>query len=156
VVPAREPQGFRRLAAGVVLALAAVVAACGTDAVGVETCRTIEFARCDAARACGLVDDVEACRRFARDHCLHGLAADKPSPSQVNRCVATIEALGKCADENGKRSTPSECKGAGSVSEDANDVCELVLEPELTQRCEFLVPPEPEPEPEPSGDAGKD
>jgi hypothetical protein len=129
------------------------LASCGTDDVGIDTCRSIEFARCEAAEACGIVDDVEACRRFARDHCLHGIAVKPPSERQLASCVATLEALEECARDNGKRSSPAECTGGGELGEEAETVCEIVREPELAQRCEFLVPPEPEPEP--MSDAGE-
>lgn len=133
-------------------------ASCGTDAVGVETCRSIEFARCEAARACGLVEDVESCHRYARDHCLHGIAVEAPTDRQVNLCIATLEALEKCARKNGKRSSLAECTGGGDLGTEAENVCELVVEPELAPRCQFLIPPEPEPEPapEPAPDAGED
>jgi hypothetical protein len=135
-----------------------LLAGCGTDAVGVETCRSIEAARCDAAVQCGLIDDADACKRYSRDHCLHGIAGDAPGPTQVNRCVDTIEALGRCADQNGKKSSLLECKEDGSLGEQVDTVCELVLEPELAPRCQFLIPPEPEPEPEPepASDAGSE
>jgi hypothetical protein len=122
--------------------------------VGVETCRSIEFARCEAAESCKLIEDADSCRRFARDHCLHGNATEKPSPTQVNRCTAAIEALGRCAKENGRKSSLLECPEAQNVGDEAENVCELVLEPELARRCQFLVPPEPEPEP--PRDAGND
>lgn len=129
---------------------------CGTDAVGIETCRSVEFARCEAALSCGLIDDVDKCLRFSRDHCLHGLGVSAVSPTAVNRCVDDIEEAGQCAKRNGKKSSPSEC--AERLGNDAETVCELVLEPELAPRCRFLVPPEPEPEPEGEEpeDAGSD
>jgi hypothetical protein len=138
-------------------ALALACLSCGTDATGVETCRSIERARCEAAAACGLVQDVAACQRFARDHCLHGIITDEPSPNQVNACVGTLESLGRCAERNGRRSSPVECNDDWTT--ERGDVCDLVEEPELAPRCGFLVPPEPEPEPEPESedaDAGSD
>jgi hypothetical protein len=135
----------------------AAVAGCGTDAVGVEACRSIESARCEAALACGLVQDVAQCRRFTRDHCLHGLAVEEPGSRGLARCVADIETAGSCARSNGRRSTVAECDEA-TLGTEAQRVCEIVQEPELAPRCQFLVPPEPEPEPdeEPEQDAGAD
>lgn len=135
-----------------------LLGSCGTDALGIETCRSIEWARCDAALACGLVDDAESCKRYSRDHCLHGVAVEAPSPTQVNRCVAAIEKLGRCADDHGRKSSAEKCDDG--LSSGGENVCELVLEPELAKPCEFLVPPEPEPEPEPDpkpkADAGSE
>lgn len=139
------------------LAVALLCFSCGTDAKGIETCRSIESARCEAAQACGLVDDVAACQRYARDHCLHGLVGDEASPNQVNACVGAIETLGRCADRNGKRSAPVECRDDWTMTDVT--VCELVLEPELAPRCGFLIPAESEPEPEPEAsdpDGGSD
>jgi hypothetical protein len=127
---------------------------CGTDAVGIETCRDIEVARCDAALSCGLIDDAATCKRFARDHCLHGVAVETPSATQVNSCISTIESLGRCAKRNGRNSSIAECEADGSreLGNRPEDVCELVLEPELARDCRFLTPPEPEPEPEPDSE----
>jgi hypothetical protein len=138
------------------LAIALLCLSCGTDAHGIETCRSIERARCEAAEACGLVEDIAGCQRFARDHCLHGLVTDDPGPNQVNACVGTLETLARCAKRNGRRSSPGECNADWiNVTE---SVCELVIEPELAPRCSFLSPPDPEPEPESKDpdDAGND
>jgi hypothetical protein len=135
------------------LPIALLCLACGTNATGIETCRSIEQTRCEAAEACGLVDDVTACQRFARDHCLHGLATDEPSPGQLNACVSTLEAAGRCAKRNGKKSSPVECNADWTT--EAETVCEMVSAPELAPRCGFLVPPEPEPTPKANdSDAG--
>lgn len=100
---------------------------CGTDAKSVDECRDIEQARCEAARPCGLVDDVDECKRFFRDHCLHGMPVKSPGQSQVDECVAAI-------------------KEAGEKNE-----CSVVLHPERTAACAFLNrTPEPD-----SGKGGK-
>jgi hypothetical protein len=89
------------------------VAACGTDAVGIETCRQIESARCQQAPNCpvatvdGGIDlslpvhrnspttDVEACIRYYHDACLHGLAVPDPGAVATNACIAAIN-TGNC------------------------------------------------------------
>src|SRR5262245_58271632 len=102
--------------------------ACGTEAVGVETCRQIETARCQQAPKCPEIDlgnpkhrdpDVDACTRFYREACLHGLVAADPGPNspQTKACVDAIN------------------KGN----------CDVVKNPEKDPACVFLVPPQPPP-----------
>jgi hypothetical protein len=89
-----------------VAVLTALAPACGTSAVGVQACRSIETARCEAAPACKLAlsppvyigDAVTACVRFYDDQCLHGLVTTlTPTTLEVNQCVAAINAAGAAA-----------------------------------------------------------
>jgi hypothetical protein len=115
---------------------------CGTDAKGVEDCREIERARCGAAAACGIVTDVEACQRFYRDHCLHGMTTFPPSPAAVDDCVETINSAGSCASSLGREATLAECPDQNGVL-DATGVtlaCDIVKKPEHADRCAFLSP----------------
>ena len=135
---------------------------CGTDAVGVDTCRDIEAARCEAASHCPdifEIDDVQACRFYYRDQCLHGLAIERePGAPLVRDCVEAIERAGRCAD----RDTPlGECGSLEQESNGATSVCELIQAPELMDACSFLVPApengkdeEQEETPEESSEAG--
>lgn len=122
---------FSAICAGVVLAFAF---ACGTDPVGVETCKRIETVRCESAPACGLDlgrpvhrgDDpksaVAACIRYYEDACLHGLEiANDPgsSSTEANKCVDAI----------------------------INGSCDVVRTPEIHPDCAWLVPPPPPPAP---------
>jgi hypothetical protein len=96
--------------------------ACGTDAVGVDACRQIESVRCQRAPSCGISlepphrasgTDVDECVRFYDDACLHGLVnGNDPGALAVNSCVAAL----KSAD------------------------CTVVVAPESTQACSWLVP----------------
>ena len=95
---------------------------CGTDAKDVDECRDIEQARCEAAKPCGLVDDVDACKRFYRDHCLHGMVVESPGRAQIDACVATIREAGEAME------------------------CDTVLYPERTNACSFLSPSTPPPD----------
>jgi hypothetical protein len=107
--------------------------ACGTDPVGVESCRAIETARCENARSCGIdlskpvhrrdgtdpekqaQQDVGACKRFYEDQCLHGLVTTvDPGAIQTQACVDAINS--------------------------ATD-CEIVKSPEKSPACAFLLPP---------------
>jgi hypothetical protein len=116
-------------------------AGCGTDAVGIEACRDIETARCEAAQYCGRIEDVKECQRFYRDHCLHGLAegVEAPADDVVAECVATIQKAGECA-KGDKFATLDECSPpvtAGDVR-GLRFACQIVLFPEWAAECSFL------------------
>lgn len=122
--------------------------ACGTDSVGVSECRQIEEARCSAAAKCGSVEDLQACKAFFHDHCLHGLAIEEaPRANTVKACVDTIAAAGTCAAKHGAKTPPLECNSEKLKSTEAQRVCDVVEEPELAKACSFLVP-EPQEEDE--------
>src|SRR5512142_368585 len=77
---------------------------CATEAAGVDSCRKIEYARCDAAAHCPSIFgalDPAACHRFYRDHCLHGLPVPDPGLGKVNACVRDVTLLGECAASGG-------------------------------------------------------
>jgi hypothetical protein len=116
-------------AVGVAVAAVALMSAlaCGTDPVGVDSCRKIEGARCENAFSCGIdlsnpvhrgdtpSQDVGACKRYYEDACLHGLSiAADPGAVVVQACV---DAINNTTD------------------------CEIVKSPEKDPRCAFLVPP---------------
>jgi hypothetical protein len=118
---------------------------CGTDAVGVSQCRTLEQARCKAGAACGLVDDIDACIRFSRDHCLHGTATGtSPKAADVRDCAAVLDDAGSCAKDS-KKTSAQRCgidlvSGTGSAT-----VCDVIAEPEKALLCSFLQPEAPAP-----------
>lgn len=136
-------------------AVAPSLGACDTDAVGVEDCRDIERARCEAALHCDLgidtAKDVEACKRFVRDNCLHGFAVDESASStDLRGCVETIQAAGACAEQNAPDVPVRQCEGLDTVGS-RHTACAVVETPEISRACEFLVP---EPIEEPEEDAG--
>lgn len=102
----------------------AIASGCGTDAVGIETCRTIETARCKQAPRCPDINlnvpvhrdspstDVEACTRFYHDACLHGLSTSDPGGPVTQSCVTAIN----------------------------NGTCAVVLHPETDPACVWLNP----------------
>jgi hypothetical protein len=119
----------RVLVAGIAAIFVALAAgACGTDAFGIESCRQIEDARCRYAPNCPNINmgvpvhrdspqtDVDACIRFYRDACMHGLTTP-PDPGQV--------AVKRCID---------------AINEGD---CNVVEHPELHPSCAFLLPPPP-------------
>jgi hypothetical protein len=90
-------------AAGALAALVPAVAApgCGTDAAGIDACRQIETARCEAAAACGYTEaQVKTCIEFYRDQCLHGLenTSREPSTAEIDACVAAVQQVRACAE----------------------------------------------------------
>ena len=134
------------LAAGVLLTVFAPTS-CGSDAVGVDACRAIETARCEAATACGFTDEkVQSCTLFSRDECLHGVEnadAGEPAATSVDACVAAVNATAACAKAGAK--TIEGCAGAKLL--DGADVklapCVILQDKvELLAACAFatLVP----------------
>lgn len=121
-----------------------VTASCGTNAVGIDECRDIEEARCRAGDPCGIIDDVAACERYYRDHCLHGLATKPPGNAVVGACVQIINDAGQCAS-NDPETALADCdpvfaKARGSLK----TACDVVAHPELTPECSFLLDTPPE------------
>lgn len=158
-MPRHRPSTGRALSAGAAVLLLAF--ACGTEAVGVEECRTIESARCRADAACQPRDfDVAACERFYRDHCLHGMALESaPGQRAVDDCAAAISAAGQCA----AASTTEPLAACALAPETrpgdpaAQTACDVLDFPERLTACDFLqlgpAPPTPDAG---SGDASPD
>ncbi|MFO0666519.1 MAG: hypothetical protein U0174_21370 [Polyangiaceae bacterium] len=108
----------------------AASAACGSDAVATEPCRRIEEVRCERAAACGIdlgrvphelsrtpQNDIDACKRFYRDACLHGLTSQvDPGAPATDACIAALK--------------------TGS--------CSVVLKPGTAPACAFLNQPPPD------------
>lgn len=129
---------------------------CGTDAVGVGACREIEYARCEAAVSCGMIDDAESCKQYYQDHCLHGVDLDEgPRSVAVGNCVSAIRAAGRCADRQDDDTPPEDCDSSWLEDADARRVCDVVAEPERAPACEFLVA-DPEEEAEEDDEAESD
>lgn len=162
--PARLGDAARHLVLAVISALAAFLltsaTGCGTDAKGIEDCRDIEIERCEAARHCGILTDVDECKRFYRDHCLHGLAVEPPPRNLVDECVGMIERAGACVLANGD----AELAACPEISREtilADTACDLVRFPERADECSFLLPTPLDPGPPPatagaSGDGGEE
>lgn len=118
---------------------------CNTGAVAVAECREIERARCEALEPCGAIDDVEACRRFVRDSCLHGIAGPKPpTASEQRACVTMITASGSCAEDS-PTTTPEDCNGLAEIdlspiagAKRAMTVCELAEKPWNYVTCDYV------------------
>jgi hypothetical protein len=129
------------------LAVGVALGACNTGAVAVSECREIESARCEASRTCGTVEDVEACERFYRDQCLHGISGpEAPTAEAQSSCVEAIQKAGACAEQDPEQSLSACLAGedagaAGAPSADDEtqaSVCEFVGEPWEAPVCDFL------------------
>jgi hypothetical protein len=118
---------------------------CGSDGVGVDQCRTIEYARCSAGQYCdlrlGSAAMITECDHFARDNCLHGLASGRePHASDLNHCVAAIKAAGTCAHRQGSDTRATDCAALeGAFASSRTTVCDVVQDPENTSECGFLT-----------------
>jgi hypothetical protein len=112
----------------VVATASLLVWACSGGAVGVDTCKRVESARCANAQRCNVdisqpphsssLTEVQACEQYYNIACLHGLATSvQPSTSDVTACIDAID----------------------------NDPCEagIVLHPEDSGACSWLIPPAP-------------
>lgn len=146
----------------VALALGWIAPGCDTGAVGIDACRTIEYARCEAVMGCAGSpiedeDDVDDCKLFYRDQCLHGIA-DFISPDQatVEACVEAIRLARACWDWD-PNNLLADCNTAaleaGVVGPqvvygtDPNATgCDAIMTPQILQECAFLQPPPPAPE----------
>ena len=144
--------------------LVGIIAACGTDAVGIEACREIETARCEATQACGATEAaVTYCIDLYRDQCLHGIASGaEPSKDATARCVEAVGAVAACARAGAASMAdcPAEplIAGVDPVSLKPCDV--ITRKPEQLADCAFVVPTESQPDagspPADAGDASDD
>lgn len=106
---------------------------CSTDAVGVNECRDVEYARCEASVACGVIsaNEVDDCKRFYRDHCLHGMKGDKvPTADEHKECIKLIEDAGEAAAAS---------LGMGGAGEPDEDACKIVAAPWKAEECAYLI-----------------
>jgi hypothetical protein len=135
--PHRQLRSVFATAAAALYAFVIVTASgCGPDAVGVDECRQIEQARCEAGADCGLVKDLDACKRFYRDHCLHGMTLEgAPRKTSVDRCVGAIRSVGTCGKTNTATADCSPISGVTTLSAP----CDAVDRPEDIPACSFLV-----------------
>jgi hypothetical protein len=112
---------------------------CGTAAVGVDDCRDIERARCHAGKPCGIVEDIPACERYYRDHCLHGLAGKAPGATAVGACVQVIEAAGRCAESDPEIRLADCDPEVTAPHTGLSRACDVVAHPERSDECAFLA-----------------
>lgn len=122
------------------LAGATWLGGCSTEPVNVEGCRSIENARCEVAGYCPNFPnfDVEGCKRFYHDQCLHGLSsADDPGEPNIEACIQAIQQAGACAKDK-----KTECEIVYEKQK-ISSPCDLIERPEKYVACSFLVPAAP-------------
>ncbi|MBM4358487.1 MAG: hypothetical protein FJ096_10310 [Deltaproteobacteria bacterium] len=117
---------------------------CDGSATGIDACRSIEEKKCILVKGCpgSTVQtdaDVDACKLFYRDQCLHGIADfAKPDDAAVATCLAALDAAGACRD-----GTLATCSGAPELTpgSDATKMtgCAAVLASEVLVGCSFLA-----------------
>lgn len=136
------------------------LASCGTSAAGIEACRQIEAARCEAMQACGLsADEAASCSSFYHDQCLHGVEdpTANPDTSTIDACVAAVNAAGACA--RGGAANMAACPAAPlvpSANATALTPCAVISQnAHLLVACAFVVKDEAPP-PASTSDAGSD
>ncbi len=126
--------------------------ACGTDAVGVDACRNIENARCEAAPVCkgddfsfGITTETQVrnCKTLYRDQCLHGLEnidGGEPSDGKVTKCVKAIRATAACKKAGAL--LIAECVDVSVIAgAEGKSPCEILTEVEHLTECAFVAPP---------------
>lgn len=125
----------------------ATFAGCDTDAVGVESCRTIEARRCELAPRCAksaswatevrTEDEVTNCKTFYRDHCLNGIEnpSGDPSTEKTDACVKAMDAVGKCASDG-----VADLTACGVASTDgAATPCAALGKIQILEACAFVA-----------------
>jgi hypothetical protein len=131
-----------------VSALVVACVGCSTDAVGIDACRAIESARCDAAPACegtpqafGLVTEtqVENCKTYYRDHCLVGLenTDGEPDTDDVEACVEAVGKLAQCARDGVE--AIADCDVAIESGASPATPCAALQDPETVAACSFVA-----------------
>lgn len=109
--------------------------------------------------ACGY-PDVAECIRYERDHCLHGVALESVSVTELDACVQDMTRAGRCAARQGPGTPAGSCSEPIAAEPAASTACDVVRSPERASSCAFLVPgaaatPPPAPPAPPSNpDAG--
>ncbi|WP_441286462.1 hypothetical protein ACSRUE_29335 [Sorangium sp. KYC3313] len=148
-------------AAAALLGLGAVTLitapSCGNDGVGVDACRRIEQARCEAAAVCpewigsGDVEErVNTCVEFYWDQCLHGFETGvgggqtvaEPTTFQVDACVAAVGEARACA--SAKVASMAECSAAPLAAgvDGAITPCKVITaQAEALEACAFVAAP---------------
>jgi hypothetical protein len=111
--------------------------ACNTKAVAIQECRDIEEARCEASVPCGVIEEeeVDACKRFYRDQCLHGISGPKaPTGEEQKLCLELI---------NDAKSDAATSMGGASQDDGYTRACKTVSTPWEEPECAFLRPAGP-------------
>lgn len=138
-------RAFLPLLGSITLVVCIAFGGCGTSGVGVDACRKIEAARCNASAACGATEaEVTHCNDVYRDQCLYGIqnANAEPSDQSAAACVSALSAVEACA-----RAGTMSMDACGAAPLIATAIpttapCQIILRnPELLQACSFVAAP---------------
>ena len=132
--PTRRTSPWLSLTLGLMALVGSSLGGCSTKAVGITECRDVEYARCEASVACGVIkaDEVEECKRFYRDHCLHGISGEEvPTADDHKACLELIEDAGKRAEES--------LGMGGAPGEPDEEACKIVGAPWKSPECSYLT-----------------
>jgi hypothetical protein len=135
------------------LPVGAALVSCGTDAVGINACREVEEARCNAAPVCeGAGFNVSACAQFYQDECLVGIenpsdAGDTALNGYGMQCATDIGTLAACIDAGKPIAACGvslvdggvECGDAGLEAGAPTECQILTVCPELIASCNFIA-----------------
>jgi hypothetical protein len=147
--------------------LCLTVAHCGTDAVGIDACRQIEQLRCELVAGCPTSpvqdqQDIDDCKMFYRDQCLHGIAdGASPDGAMVDACLGAIRQARACWNEGLTLAACQTLAEDGGVVgptpaagvDPATSGCGAIMAPEMLEACSFLRPAGESSE-QPPADAG--
>ena len=132
-------------AAGASLPVGLALMSCGTGAVGVDACHTIEYARCTLAPACTPSFDVDRCMRFYRDECLLGIGnsdAGGDLNAQAAACVADLQAVAACVSGDGGCGIVPDAPCPEDNGAPATACSILLACPEVLASCAFVAAPD--------------
>ena len=105
---------------------------CSTQAVAIQECREIEALRCKASVSCGIVEDdeVDSCKRFYKEQCLHGIAGDdEPSADEQKNCRSLLEKASEVA---------AETQNDDDAISQHDAACAVIAAPWDQPACEYL------------------
>ncbi len=119
---------------------------CTTSAVAIDQCREVEAARCESSVPCGVIelDDVEECKRFYYDQCLHGIQGpEEPTAQTQTECVELIQNSGKEALAALLAAELAETEEErNDALKDQVRACLVVAVPWNAEPCDFIKPEE--------------
>ncbi|MDI1447714.1 hypothetical protein [Polyangium sp. 6x1] len=141
-----RPTPRHLLAAAFGLLVGSAASACGTSSVGLDACREIESARCEATQACGATEaEATYCIDLYRDQCLHGLQSGvEPGADATARCVEAVRAVAACARAGAASMAdcPAEPLVAGADPAAITPCTVITRKPERLADCAFVAKPE--------------
>jgi len=104
---------------------------CSTGAIAIQQCREIERQRCEGAAVCGVIksSEVDSCKRFYNDQCLHGISGDEePTADEQTDCLTFLQ----------ERQADAEAARDDDDQDALEDACQVLAEPWDYDQCAFI------------------